>query len=187
MNVQEIATKLDRRRDSVSLKIMRLRDAGRLPPIERNNEINFQPYSEHAKKRIIYMVSNGYSDKEIAASLGRSIGGITNRVSKLIKNGECERRHKKISTQHLLDHLQFDENGCVFNTPELANYFGVSKQSVYQKVHKLRKAGIIRTIPKDGRASIKWIEAMKKINDTSYTLYLAKRRGNCCEESRRCN
>lgn len=176
LNAREMAKKLGRSLKSVEMKIYKMQQDNQLPKVNRTNSFDSKNriFSSSEDKRIISMISQQASYKEIGDSLDRTASSIEGRVRRLIDSGKIEKttmpkRHwSDEEIEKLLKNIEFDENGYVFNINELSSLLKRTYRQTQSKIHRLRKDGVI-TVPADlNKASVKSKQAMNRFNEIRF-------------------
>ena len=174
VNINEIAKHLKRSPGAVMNRVLRLRREGVLPEIERDKSIDFnnRPYSDHAIKRIKFMLKNGSTVQEIADSLGKSKRAIESLLRRLREKGDIDvqkhRYWKSNEEKYLIENVEFDENGYTSNVDTLANFLDRSVSSVSAKINKLRQSGAIKIKADPTKTSIKAKNAHEQFNNLRF-------------------
>lgn len=180
VNVKQMAKYLKRSTGAVSTQIGKLRKDGVLPPVERDKSIDFnnRPYSEHAIKRIEFMLNNGSTVQEIADSLGKSKKAIESLLSRLRGKGTLDshkhRYWKSHEEEYLISNIEFDENGFTNNVNTLANFLNRSVSSVTAKINKMRQSGAIKIQADLTKTSVKAKVAHEQFNNKRFAQYERK-------------
>lgn len=180
VNVKQMAKYLKRSPGAVNNRVLRLRKEGVLPPIEREKSIDFnnKPYSEHAIKRIEFMLKNGSTVQEIADSLGKSKRAIESLLSRLRGKGTIDshkhRYWKAREEEYLISNIEFDENGFTNNVEALANFLNRSVSSVTAKINKMRQSGAIKIQADLTKTSVKAKVAHEQFNNKRFAGYERK-------------
>lgn len=170
LNIKEMAKKLGRSEKSVAIKLIRLRESGILPAIDRSKSFEMEnlPFSATDDQRIIHMLKRMSTHQEIAEMLGRSRASITNRIYILRKYGKLDglgnKKWCKREVELLLKSIKFDVNGFVSNYDELEIILKTRKRMIKYKVQKLRSAGVIDVKPLPHTSSINRINYMRRHN-----------------------
>lgn len=170
LNIPEMAKKLGRSEKSVAVKLIRLRDSGILPTIDRSKSFEMEnlPFSATDDQRIIHMLKRMFTHQEIAEMLGRSRASITNRIYILRKYGKLDglgnKKWCKREVELLLKSIKFDVNGFVSNYDELEIILKTRKRMIKYKVEKLRREGVIEVNPIPNTSSINRINFMRRHN-----------------------
>lgn len=180
VNVKQMAKYLKRSPGAVNNRVLRLRKESILPPIEREKSIDFnnKPYSEHAIKRIEFMLKNGSTVQEIADSLGKSKRAIESLLSRLRGKGTIDshkhRYWKAREEEYLISNIEFDENGFTNNVEALANFLNRSVSSVTAKINKMRQSGAIKIQADLAKTSVKAKVAHEQFNNKRFAGYERK-------------
>lgn len=180
VNVKQMAKYLKRSTGAVNNQVLRLRKEGILPPIERDKSIDFnnRPYSEHAIKRIEFMLNNGSTVQEIADSLGKSKKAIESLLSRLREKGKIDshkhRYWKAHEEEYLISNIEFDENGFTNNVDVLANFLNRSVSSVTAKINKMRQSDAIKIQADLTKTSVKAKVAHEQFNNKRFAGYERK-------------
>lgn len=180
VNVKQMAKYLKRSTGAISSQVLKLRKEGVLPPIDRDKSIDFnnRPYSQHAIKRIEFMLSNGSTVQEIADSLGKSKRAIESLLSRLREKGaitvQKNRYWQAHEEEYLISNIEFDENGFTNNVDTLANFLNRSVSSVTAKINKMRQSGAITIHADRTKTSIKAKSAHEQFNNKRFAGYERK-------------
>lgn len=180
VNVKQMAKYLKRSTGAISSQVLKLRKEGVLPPIDRDKSIDFnnRPYSQHAIKRIEFMLSNGSTVQEIADSLGKSKRAIESLLSRLREKGaitvQKNRYWQAHEEEYLISNIEFDENGFTNNVDTLANFLNRSVSSVTAKINKMRQSGAIKIQADLSKTSIKAKAAHEQFNNKRFAGYERK-------------
>lgn len=169
-----MAKKLNRTTQSVRNKLYSMQRSGDMPAIDRSlqRDADGRRYSPEDDKRIISMVKQGATYREIGETLGRSETSVTGRIYNLRKSGRLKtkklKRWAEKETQMLIDRVRFDKTGHVNNYEELMRLVSRNYSQVVGKITKLRKAGRISTHAQPGTTSEKSKKAMNRFNDARF-------------------
>lgn len=182
LNTSEMANKLGRSRKSVEMKIYNLQKDGQLPKVDRTK--SFEPsnrlFTESEDKRIISMIAQNATYKEIGDSLGRTASSIEGRTKRLIqskkidKNSMPKRQWTKSEIDKLTSKIEFDKNGYVSNVNELSSCLNRTHHQIQTKIHRLRKDGTIKVKADRSTSSMKSKQAMNRFNDARFAQYKKK-------------
>ena len=174
LNITEMSKKLNRTTQSVRNKLYSMQRSGDMPAIDRSlqRDADGRRYSPEEDKRIISMVKQGATYREIGEVIGRSEVSVTGRIYNLRKSGRLKskklKRWTEKETQLLIDRAQFDETGHVNNYEELMRLVSKNYLQITGKIAKLRKAGKISTRVQPGTTSEKSKQAMNTFNEARF-------------------
>lgn len=179
LNISEMAKKLGRSRKSMEMKIYKMQREDQLPKVDRTRsfETTNRLFSESEDKRIISMIAQQATYKEIGDSLDRTKGSIEGRVHRLIKLGKIDknsmakRQWLQLEIDQLVNTIEFDENGYVSNMNELVRGLNRSCSQLQTKIYRLRKEGIITVQADHTKTSVKSKQAMNRFNDARFAQY----------------
>lgn len=174
LNLDELSEELNVKRRNLERLCVKWRQQDLLPKIDMTNQFDLEGrfYSDAEDRKIIHMKKLGVQEKEIGQILGRSKSSINHRIDYLKKLGKFSvpGYWKPWEDKVILQNVEFDENGFVCNYEELSHLLQGRRNinSIRWEVGKLRKKGIITTLPKKGTTSIKGLEYFRQFNDARF-------------------